>query len=317
MLILLVSQTALVLATVACIAAFFAITQVSHSTPDEFTAWKRNFGITYDHQENAYRESVFRRNLEHINRHNGLLGRSYEMGVNQFTGLTNEEFQKLHLMTPLESKPEDVEAPRQTVTGPTIDWEVAGMVTRVRNQGSCVASYAFSAVGAIESLSAIFYRSPQEFSAQQVVDCSSTYGNTGCTTGRMDNTFSYVTDRGIAYENDYPWAGSQRQCQSSSGSFKRVNGYRNVTSCDNLAYFLATQPVSVMVDGTNFQFYRSGIYGDCSSSVNAALLLVGMNDNAWRLKNSFGTSWGEQGYIRFYRGNTCGLCLQASYPIPQ
>jgi|JI6StandDraft_1071083.scaffolds.fasta_scaffold48353_1 hypothetical protein len=311
------SKTNLILAAVMCIAAFLAIAGVNHTAPDEFTSWKRQFGIVYAQEENIYRENIFKRNLEHINKHNSLLGRGYDMGTNQFTGLTSEEFQKLHLMPALEFNAADVEAPRQSVTGPTIDWEVAGMVTRVRNQGSCVASYAFSAVGAVESLSAIFYRSPQEFSAQQVVDCSSTYGNTGCSAGRMDNTFSYVTDRGIAYETDYPWSGQQRQCQSSRGSFNRVIGYRNVTTCDNLAYFLATQPVSVLVDGTNFQYYRSGIYGDCGTSLNAGLLLIGMNDNAWRLKNSFGTSWGEQGYIRFYRGNTCGLCLQASFPNPQ
>lgn len=71
------------------------------------------------------------------------------------------------------------------------------------------------------------------------------------------------------------------------------------------------------VDGTNFQFYRSGLFSDCGTNLNSALLLVGMNDNGWRLKNSYGTTWGEQGYIRFYRGNTCGLCFQASFPIPQ
>lgn len=192
-----------------------------------------------------------------------------------------------------------------------------GAVTRVRNQGSCSASYAFAAIKAVESLSSIFYRNLQEFSAQQVVDCSSTYGNTGCSDGRMDNTYSYITDRGITTDSNYPWSGQQSQCQSSSGSFKRLNGYRNVTNCDSLAYFLATQPVSVTVDGSNFQYYRSGVYGDCGTNLNAALLLVGMNDNAWRLKNSFGSSWGEQGYIRFYRGNTCGLCLMASFPTPQ
>lgn len=134
----------------------------------------------------------------------------------------------------------------------------------------------------------------------------------------MDNTFSYINDRGITTEVNYPWSGQQSQCKSSSGSFKKLNGYRNVTDCESLAYFLVSQqPISVMVDGTNFQFYRSGIYGDCGTNLNSGLLLVGMNDNAWRLKNSFGSSWGEQGYIRFYRGNTCGLCLQGSFPIAQ
>lgn len=71
-----------------------------------------------------------------------------------------------------------------------------------------------------------------------------------------------------------------------------------------------------MIDGANLQLYRGGVFSNCGTNVNVGLLLIGMNDDAWRLKNSFGTSWGEQGYIRIQRGNTCGVCLQGSYPVP-
>lgn len=191
------SKTSLIVGAVVCLAALIALGSYQQAAPNEFESWKRQFGVVYSGEENTFREGIFRRNLEHINKHNSLLGRSYDMGINQFTAVTTEEFQKLHLMEGQKFHPEQVEAPRQSVTGPTIDWEVSGSVTRVRNQGSCQASYAFSAVGAVESLSSIFYRNLQEFSAQQVVDCSATYGNTGCSNGRMDNTFSYITDRGI------------------------------------------------------------------------------------------------------------------------
>lgn len=80
---------------------------------------------------------------------------------------------------------------------------------------------------------------------------------------------------------------------------------------------LAKQPVSVMVDGTNFQFYYGGLYSDCQMKQNTALLLVGMNDQGWRLRAGYGVTWGEDGYIRFYRGNTCGICLGGSYPVPK
>ena len=200
----------MVIAAVACVAAFLAVAGVNHDTSDEFESWKRQFGITYAIEENSYRKGVFHLNTERINRHNGLLGRSYEMGVNQFTGLTTEEFKELHLMTPLEFKSDEVEAPRQTVTGPTIDWQTSGKVTRVRNQGACSAGYAFSAVGAVESLSGIFFSSLQEFSAQQIVDCSSTYGNNGCSDGSAYNTFGFIKDRGISTEAGYPWVNATR-----------------------------------------------------------------------------------------------------------
>ena len=238
------------------------------------------------------------------------------MGINQFTGLTSAEFAESYLQTVSQPEFKIIEALNQP-NGPTIDWEVKGSVTSVKNQGTCSASYAFSGAGAMESMSSIYYRAPIELSSQQVVDCSSTYGNNGCFSGRMDATFNWATDRGISTLSEYPWSGSQGQCRATAGSFKKTNGYRNITDCDSLALQLAKQPVSVFVDGGNFQFYRSGIYGDCGTSLNAALLLIGMNDNSWRLKNSWGTSWGESGYIRFYRGNTCGLCLQGSYPIPK
>lgn len=282
----------------------------------EYAQWKARFGVTYSQTEDKYRENIFNANLQKINTHNGLLGRSYEMGVNQFTALTPEEFAQGYLLPAFDAS-EQTNSVESQPNGPTVDWEVKGSVTSVKNQGSCSASYAFSAVGAIESMSSIYYRAPTELSAQQVVDCSSTYGNNGCFSGRMDNTFYWATDRGLSTSTEYSWAGSQQQCRSTSGSFKKTNGYRNITDCDSLALQLQKQPISVTVDGTNFQFYRSGLYSDCGMSLNSALLLIGMNDQSWRLKNSWGTTWGESGYIRFYRGNTCGLCLQASYPIPK
>lgn len=83
------------------------------------------------------------------------------------------------------------------VTGATVDWVGAGAVSPVKYQGQCLASYAFSAVGALEGLSVIYYSNKQEYSVQQVVDCSQNFGNNGCYNGRMDNTFNYVAAKGI------------------------------------------------------------------------------------------------------------------------
>lgn len=199
------------------------------------------------------------------------------------------------------------------VNGPVVDWVSYGAVSPVKNQGNCGATYAFSAVGAIEGVSVITYKNQQEYSVQQVIDCSRNYGNDGCNTGRMDNVFNYVRDYGINTEAAYPYRGYLQSCLASSGIFK-IKGYSNVTDCNTLANALVGRPVSVAVDGNNFQLYRSGIFGNCGTNLSLATLLVGMTDSFWNVKVSWGPSWGENGYIRLYRGNTCGICNVASYP---
>ena len=75
------------------------------------------------------------------------------------------------------------------------------------------------------------------------------------------------------------------------------------------------QPVSVMVDATKWAPYSSGIFSNCETALNHMVLLVGMSDEYWKCKNSWGTTWGEQGYIKLARGNTCGICSNGIYPI--
>lgn len=130
----------------------------------------------------------------------------------------------------------------------------------------------------------------------------------------MDYTFTYVKDRGINTWNAYPYTGVQAACKTNTGLFK-IAGYANVTDCTTLANALTIRPISVAVDGNNFQFYKSGVFYNCGTNLSLAVLLVGMADGFWVLKNSWGNTWGEQGYIRIARGNTCGVCQVGSYPI--
>lgn len=213
----------------------------------------------------------------------------------------------------METPTKTIEVEETPINGPTVDWVSYGAVSPVKSQGSCTATYAFSAVGAIEGVSVIFYKTQQEYSVQQVIDCSQQYGNNGCVNGRMDFTFTYVKDKGINTWAAYPYVGSQTTCRSASGLFK-INGYANITDCVALANALTVRPISVAVDGNNFQFYKSGIFYNCATNLSLAALLVGMNDSSWNVKLSWGTTWGESGYIRLARGNTCGICQVASYP---
>lgn len=165
-------------------------------------------------------------------------------------------------------------------------------------------------------------------SVQQIVDCSWTFGNYGCYGGWMSQVFDYVKIKGITIEENYPernetfWEGKTGSCRQQKGEF-RIRGYAYTSykmyDCDSLTNMIQKRPVTVAVS-TNwrFIFYRRGIFDHCdpvagSSSVNHAMLLVGVVENAfqnyWVLKNSWGAMWGEGGFMKLDRyrdyGNQC------------
>lgn len=201
------------------------------------------------------------------------------------------------------------------MVGITVDWVKFGAVSEVKDEGECQANYAFSAVGAVEGANYIWTGNSVEFSAQQVVDCSSSYHNNGCTNGRMDNTFNYIRDKGITTSLSYPYVRVKQSCKSIKNPFY-ISGYQNITSkdCPALQTALIHQPISVGLDGNDFSSYNYGIFSKCGTKLSVAGLLVGMTDTYWMVKLSWGTDWGEFGYIKLARGNTCGICQQASYP---
>ncbi|OXA46024.1 Cathepsin L [Folsomia candida] len=175
----------------------------------------------------------------------------------------------------------------------SVDWRTSGYVTPVKNQGSCGSCWSFSATGAMEGTHAKRTGVLLNLSEQDLIDCSSRYGTSGCGGGYMIDAFMYVIDnRGIKTQASYPYRGEQQ--------------------------------ISAAIDARYLQYYSSGIFNDTacsSSSLNHAVLVVGYGQdssgNLYRtVKNSWGTSWGENGYLRLarYAGNMCGIATMASYP---
>lgn len=126
---------------------------------------------------------------------------------------------------------------------------------------------------------------------------------------------------GIQTESVYPYTGKVGTCRFAVGLFRiRESGAISKGVCSSMEAYLIMRPVSVAVDGQNFAKYSSGIFDNCGNNLSLAALLVGGTNSYYKLKLSWGTSWGEGGYIRLLRttdyNNICGICDAASVPIP-
>jgi len=135
----------------------------------------------------------------------------------------------------------------------------------------------------------------------------------GCHGGYVTQGFSYMRNKGITTQQQYPYVGYDQQCRIEGGSRKIIN-YLHPNGCNEILDALSSKPLAVAVDAANWSTYRSGIFTNCGYNVNHYVLLIGVTDSYWKIKNSWGMNWGELGVIRIGRGNTCGVCTDAYYP---
>lgn len=301
--------------------------------------FKSTHNKQYDAQFEFVRRLIWESNLKYIQRHNleydmGL--HSYSLGMNAYGDLTFEEFKAAYLGTKMQKRSNSTAhsifmSPLNVKDLPdNVDWRTEGYVTDVKNQASCGSCWSFSATGAIEGQ---YFRKTgtlESFSEQQLVDCSREYGNEGCNGGLMDQAFDYVQKYGIEREADYPYTARDGKCHYDEKKVvTKVTGHVDIPqgSEDKLKEALATVgPVSVAIDASHFsfQFYRSGVYNErsCSSTeLDHGVLAVGygaLNGSPyWLVKNSWGPTWGQKGYIYMSRDkqNQCGIATAASYPL--
>lgn len=156
-----------------------------------------------------------------------------------------------------------------------------------------------------------------DLSEQQLVDCSGSYKNNGCNGGLMDNAFKYIKASQITTEKNYPYVAKDEACIKADlvAPFYSLSGYTDVAaSVSALQAAIQKQPIAIAVDATNWSYYNGGVFSNCGTKLNHGVLLVGIVKGNWLVKNSWGTSWGNNGYITLKAGNTCGLANAASYP---
>jgi len=304
---------------------------------DMFTAYIKQFGKKYSHEEFATRFANFRTNVEKIRIHNTQRkDATYTMGLNQFSDLTAAEFKsKYYGYKPIKNdflRSKNYHKVDENVKLPAaVDWRTKNAVTPVKNQGQCGSCWAFSTTGSTEGAWAIAKGELVSLSEEQLVDCSSAQGNQGCQGGLMDQGFEYIIqNHGICSEASYPYVSaggtSPGTCSASScTSVATISSYTDVPANNEAALLSAAagQPVSVAIeaDQSVFQSYTGGIINDpsCGTTLDHGVLVVGYGtDNGqdyWIVKNSWGASWGESGYVRLARNvNQCGISQQPSYP---
>jgi cathepsin L len=295
----------LLVAVIASLALLAYYHSASGAKADVFEDWKTQYGANWAPEEEVYRRLIFEKNLQNIERHNADHSQTYKMGVNQFTVLTTEEFVESYLgAKPMEESVDVSEVEVSDALNGDVDWTTKGGVSPVKNQGSCGSCWAFSATGVLESWNMIKGQT-YDLSEQQLVDCSRPLGNQGCNGGWPAKALDYIKTNGITSEKAYPYVARDQTCKTAGGSV-RLSDYSSYPG-SSFANTISAAPISVTVDATNWSSYRSGVFNNCRSSINHAVLLVGVLGGNWKIKNSWGTTWGEVGYIRLAPGNTCGL----------
>ena len=213
----------------------------------------------------------------------------------------------------------------------SVDWRTQGYVTPIKDQGQCGSCWAFSAIASLEGQHFKASGKLVSLSEQNLVDCSQKQGNQGCNGGLMDQAFTYIkVNNGIDTEASYPYKAVDEKCKFKAANVGATDtGFIDISSGseDDLVTAIATiGPISVAIDASqdSFQFYSSGIYYEsaCSSTeLDHGVTAVGYGSQGsgkdfYIVKNSWGTTWGDQGYIMMSRNknNNCGIATMSSYP---
>jgi len=307
-----------------------------------FEDFKKKFERQYSgHDEESYRRTVFHKNLDWINTENAK-GHSYTVGVTQFADLTFSEFRSRYL-TGYKPKLQNVtlfRAVADFVPADSVDWTTKGAVTPVKNQAHCGSCWSFSTTGALEGAMKIAGHPLVSLSEQNILDCDT--GGNKCQGGSMAQAFGWVAKNGICSEADDAYKCADQNsaeckestCSKSSGTCAKalkpgdVTGHTMVDSTENaLEAAVTKQPVSIAIEADQpaFQHYTGGVLTDeaCGENLDHGVLLVGYGSEDgkkyWKVKNSWGPTWGDNGYIKIEKGSSqdggeCGVRKGAVFP---
>lgn len=303
----------------------------------QFENFKSAHGRVYDSvEEEVKRFNIFTENLAYIQEQNLRYAKGeidYFAGINQFSDMTNEEYNAWvgPLVEAVKSPNAEPHIADPEATLPAeVDWVKGGLVTPVKDQKQCGSCWSFSATGALEGQWKKHKGQMVSLSEQNLVDCSRSVGNQGCNGGWPFRAYDWIkSNGGIDTEQSYPYEAKDDKCRyNAANKGASVTGHKEPAANENGLQDAVANigPISICIDASHisFQTYTGGIYSEprCSSSrLDHAVLAVGYGTDGgkayWLVKNSWNTTWGDKGYVRIARNanNMCGVATQATYPL--
>jgi C1A family cysteine protease len=317
-------------AAVAMIGVASAMSEIESA----FLGWITEHGKSYTSMEEyGFRLSQFVRAHNEIMTHNESSA-SFKLGHNTMSDWTEAEYKALLTYQPMEEHMLNVEYHPETVQASgEIDWRSYNgysYVQPVKNQASCGSCWTFSAVACMENHWAIKTGKLYSLSEQQLVDCDTQCY--GCNGGVQAYAFQYYKSYYAHSEETYSYKAKEGTCKYNSYTptdvkTKGWTGYTNVTANNESQMKAALQKgvlaVAIQADQSSFQRYRTGIFdsASCGTQLDHATNVVGWGSEAgqeyWIMRNSWGTTWGEQGYMRLAiqsGAGVCGIQMQPLYP---
>jgi KDEL-tailed cysteine endopeptidase len=305
----------------------------------QFTDFQKRFSKMYETVEEVEaRFEIFRTNLRNIILHNLDYTQNFTMGVNQFTDLTPQEFKDQYvggLKAEVGSYGCKTFSSSAAGAPSSIDWRSKGAVTSVKDQGQCGSCWTFSATGAVEGAWAISTGKLVDLSEQELVDCAvgTAYGSHGCNGGQMEGAFKFIIENGQCSASSYPYTSGTTK---TGGACQKCSSLAHISSCSDvkpndqisLKAAVAKQPVAIAIEADTryFQSYSGGILtsSSCGTNLDHGVLIVGYGtengQDYWMVKNSWGVTWGDKGYVKIARSSStndpgvCGISMDPSFP---
>lgn len=298
-----------------------------------FLTWMRRTNQFFTGDEYHLRFGIFLTNLRLVQQHNSS-PHKFTVTLNQYSCYTPTEYRIMlgYKPTTQKSKP-PTPLKKLTKQSLSFDWRMKGVVNDIKNQGNCGACWAFSVVQAVESIDSIAIGCTNllRFSEQSLIDCN--FDSIGCDGGNPYVAMAYIAseqDGKFNLEQDYPYKGVAGDCLFDN--YEKVGSLSDYIRIsegdeDELAQQIELRgPASVCIDAASwsFQLYNGGIYDEKACSplmLNHAVGCVGFGVEGetkyWIVRNSWGKSWGEDGYMRMiWENNQCGIASMAIIPIP-
>jgi KDEL-tailed cysteine endopeptidase len=322
-----------------------------------FLSFQNKYNKVYKNMEHfETRFNIFRDNLHFIISHNSQNENNFTLNINHFADFTNEEFKEYYAngfvlqnynfgsnLRGLQNKygckllsSSEVDEKLIENLPSSMDWRKKGAVTSVKDQGQCGSCWTFSSTATTEGAWAIATGNLIDLSEQELVDCATgfTYGSHGCSGGQMDGAFKFIIQNGLCPASQYPYVSGTTKtggtCQSKScQSEVRFSSCTDVQPNDELLlkFAVAQQPIAVAIEADTkyFQFYSGGVLDStqCGTKLDHGVMIAGYGEENgqkyWLVKNSWSTSWGDEGYVKIARSDSrndegiCGIAMQPSF----